>query len=187
MSVIVLEMGGSSDLCALLRPGRAGGADGPDRHADRDPRRRRRWRWSAAGWATRCCSRSARRCARPARGCSTSPATSAMRDRYKVEEIERAADAIVWCCDEAPGLAPNPDRPQDRSFVGNIVQAMAAYGAGRLGDRGRFRSATADASDRHRLGPHDAGGRRGPAWRAGAVSASPATPPSARSTRRCSA
>ena len=48
-------------------------------------------------------------------------------------EIERAADVIIWCCDEAPGFAPSPDRPQDRAFVGNIVQAMAAYGAGRLG------------------------------------------------------
>ncbi|MBV8095626.1 MAG: pyridine nucleotide-disulfide oxidoreductase, partial [Acetobacteraceae bacterium] len=56
-----------------------------------------------------------------------------VRDRYKVAEIERAADVIVWCCDEAPGFTPNPARPQDRSFVGNIVQAMAAYGAGRLG------------------------------------------------------
>ena len=50
-----------------------------------------------------------------------------MRDRYKVAEIERAADVIVWCCDEAPGFVPA--RPQDRSFVGNIVQAMAAHGA----------------------------------------------------------
>ena len=59
----------------------------------------------------------------------------AMRDRYKVAEIERAADVIVWCCDEAPGFTPNPDRPQDRVFVGNIVQAMAAYGSGALGDQ----------------------------------------------------
>ena len=59
----------------------------------------------------------------------------AMRDRYKVAEIERAADVIVWCCDEAPGFTPNPDRPQDRSFVGNIVQAMAAYGSGALGEQ----------------------------------------------------
>jgi hypothetical protein len=56
-----------------------------------------------------------------------------MRDRYKVAEIERAADAIVWCCDEAPGFAPT--RPQDRSFTGNIVQAMAAYGSGALGEQ----------------------------------------------------
>ena len=60
-----------------------------------------------------------------------------VQDRYKVEEIERAADVIVWCCDEAPGFVPNPDRPQDRSVSGNIVQGMAAYGCravGRAGD-----------------------------------------------------
>jgi NAD(P)H-flavin reductase len=53
-------------------------------------------------------------------------------DRYKVEEIERAADVVVWCCDEAPGFTPG--RAQDRAFVGNIVEAMAAYGRGDLGD-----------------------------------------------------
>jgi hypothetical protein len=52
-------------------------------------------------------------------------------DRYKVAEIEAAADVIVWCCDEAPGFAAS--RPQDRSFTGNIVQAIAAYARGDLG------------------------------------------------------
>jgi hypothetical protein len=56
-----------------------------------------------------------------------------MHDRYKVEEIERAADVIVWCCDEGPGFTPT--RPQDRTIVGNIVQAMAEYGSGRLGEQ----------------------------------------------------
>jgi hypothetical protein len=55
----------------------------------------------------------------------------ALRDRYKVADIERAADTIVWCCDEAPGFTPT--RPQDRTFVGNIVQAMASYASGKLG------------------------------------------------------
>ena len=84
VSTIVLEMGGSSDLCALLQARRAGGADGPDRHADRDPRRRDR----AAG-RRRARQRGAvlhrpgaarRRIAR----CSTSPATRGSIDRYKV-------------------------------------------------------------------------------------------------------
>ena len=52
-------------------------------------------------------------------------------DRYKIDEIEAAADVIVWCCDEAPGFAPR--RRQDCAFVGNIVQAMEAYATGRLG------------------------------------------------------
>jgi len=52
-------------------------------------------------------------------------------DRYKITEIESAADVVVWCCDEAPGFIPT--RSQDRTFVGNIVQAMLAYAEGRLG------------------------------------------------------
>jgi hypothetical protein len=52
-------------------------------------------------------------------------------DRYKTAEIENAADLVVWCCDEEPGFAPQ--RPRDRSFIGNIVQAMDAYAQGRLG------------------------------------------------------
>jgi hypothetical protein len=51
--------------------------------------------------------------------------------RYKIEDIERSADVVVWCCDEAPGFVPG--RPQDYAFVGNIVEAIAAYGAGELG------------------------------------------------------
>ena len=52
-------------------------------------------------------------------------------DRYKVAEIESAADQVIWCCDEAPGFVPS--RQGDRSFVGNIVDAIAAYGRGDLG------------------------------------------------------
>src|SRR5690606_13699694 len=52
--------------------------------------------------------------------------------RYKVDEIEKAADVITWCCDEGPGFTPG--RVQDRAFVGNIVQAMVAYATGDLGE-----------------------------------------------------
>jgi NAD(P)H-flavin reductase len=55
-----------------------------------------------------------------------------VQDRYKVGEIERAADTIIWTCDEAPGFPAT--RPQDKSFVGNIVEAIDAYGSGRLGE-----------------------------------------------------
>jgi len=56
-----------------------------------------------------------------------------LQDRYKIDDIEAAADAVVWCCDEAPGFAPR--RPQDRAFVGNIVQGMHAYASGALGEQ----------------------------------------------------
>jgi NAD(P)H-flavin reductase len=54
-----------------------------------------------------------------------------IEDRYKVADIEQAADSVVWCCDEAPGFTPG--RKQDLAFVGNIVAAIAAYGEGALG------------------------------------------------------
>jgi hypothetical protein len=56
-----------------------------------------------------------------------------MTDRYKIAEIEAASDAVVWCCDEEPGFTP--DRPQDKTFVGNIVQCMQAYASGELGEQ----------------------------------------------------
>jgi NAD(P)H-flavin reductase len=52
-------------------------------------------------------------------------------DRYKVAEIEAAADTVVWCCDESPGFKPS--RPGDFSYIGNMVEAMVAYGSGALG------------------------------------------------------
>jgi NAD(P)H-flavin reductase len=56
-----------------------------------------------------------------------------MADRYKIAEIEAASDVVVWCCDEEPGFSP--DRAQDKTFVGNIVQAMHAYASGELGEQ----------------------------------------------------
>lgn len=45
-------------------------------------------------------------------------------DRYKVEEIEAAADQIIWCCDEG---ALEVTRSQDQSFHGNIVQSILHF------------------------------------------------------------
>ena len=56
-----------------------------------------------------------------------------MADRYHVENIEAASDVVIWCCDEQPGF--NPSRPSDRTFVGNIVQAMNSYASGALGEQ----------------------------------------------------
>jgi len=53
-------------------------------------------------------------------------------DVYKVEEIEAASDVIVWSVDAGEPIQAR--RPQDLSFVGNIVQAMVAYATGKLGE-----------------------------------------------------
>ena len=55
-------------------------------------------------------------------------------DVFKREELEAASDVLVWAVDPAPGVQPLPTgRPQDKSFVGNIVEALVAYSKGALG------------------------------------------------------
>ena len=58
------------------------------------------------------------------------------QDRFKVEDVEAAADLIVWSVDKGEGVeAIVPTRPQDKSFVGNILECMVAYATGDLGDQ----------------------------------------------------
>jgi NADPH-dependent glutamate synthase beta subunit-like oxidoreductase/NAD(P)H-flavin reductase len=55
-------------------------------------------------------------------------------DRFKVEDVEAAADVVVWAVDPAPGVQPlRASRPQDFSCVGNILDAIEAYAKGELG------------------------------------------------------
>jgi NAD(P)H-flavin reductase len=132
VSLIVLEMGGSSDLCALLRPGEPVVLMGPTGTPTRIPENRTLL--LAGGGLGNAVLFSIGRAARASASRVLYFAGYRTRaDRYKEEEIERAADVVVWCCDEAPGFEPNQARPQDRAFVGNIVAAMAAYAEGRLG------------------------------------------------------
>ncbi|MGH7077672.1 MAG: hypothetical protein ACREFU_06190, partial [Acetobacteraceae bacterium] len=132
ISLIILEMGGSSDLCAVLRPGEPVVLMGPTGTPTAIPAGKTLA--LAGGGLGNAVLFSIGRAAREAG--SRVLYFAAYRtplDRYKVAEIERAADAVVWCCEEAPGFRPNPARPQDRSVVGNIVAGMRAYAEGRLG------------------------------------------------------
>ncbi|MCC6452044.1 MAG: pyridine nucleotide-disulfide oxidoreductase, partial [Acidobacteria bacterium] len=54
-------------------------------------------------------------------------------DLFKREEIEASTDQIIWATDFGDAIIPS--RPQDAHFRGNIVQAMIAYGEGKLGER----------------------------------------------------
>jgi NADPH-dependent glutamate synthase beta subunit-like oxidoreductase/NAD(P)H-flavin reductase len=132
VSVIVLEMGGSSDLCARLRPGEPlvlMGPTGTPTEIERD-----KTVLLVGGGLGNAVLFSIARAYRDAGSKVLYFAGYRRRiDRYKVEEIEAAADAVVWCCDEGPGF--QPARPQDRAFVGNIVEAMRAYASGRLGSQ----------------------------------------------------
>jgi NADPH-dependent glutamate synthase beta subunit-like oxidoreductase/NAD(P)H-flavin reductase len=130
LSTIVLEMGGSSDLCAQLAPGEPVVLMGPTGHPTETPSGEAVLLIGGGlGNAVLFSIGQALR----ANGSRVIYFAGYKRaiDRYKVEDIERAADVIVWCCDEAPGF--RPDRAQDQAFVGNIVAALDAYGSGALG------------------------------------------------------
>jgi NADPH-dependent glutamate synthase beta subunit-like oxidoreductase/NAD(P)H-flavin reductase len=56
-------------------------------------------------------------------------------DLFRVSDIEEASDLIVWAVDDKPGNeAITPTRPQDKTFVGNIVQAMVSFASGEMGE-----------------------------------------------------
>lgn len=55
-------------------------------------------------------------------------------DVFKVEDIEGASDVIVWAVDPAPSVeAIKPTRPQDKTYLGNILESIEAYAKGELG------------------------------------------------------
>ena len=134
VSTIVLEMGGSSDLCALLAPGEPVvlmGPTGTPTHIAANETV-----ILAGGGLGNAVLFSIGQALRAA-GSKVLYFAGYKKaiDRYKIADIEAAADVVIWCCDEEPGfpLTSGQARPQDRSFVGNIVQAMDAYAEGRLG------------------------------------------------------
>jgi NADPH-dependent glutamate synthase beta subunit-like oxidoreductase/NAD(P)H-flavin reductase len=130
ISVIALEMGGSADLLAYLRPGEPVVLMGPTGTPTEIPRAQTVA--LAGGGLGNAVLFSIGRALRAAGSKVIYFAGyKALQDRYRVEDIEASSDVVVWCCDEAPGFAPR--RAHDRSFVGNIVQAMQAYASGALG------------------------------------------------------
>ena len=130
LSVIVLEMGGSSDLCAILKKGEPVILMGPTGSPTETPSDEAVL--LAGGGLGNAVLFSIGQSLR-ANGSKVVYFAGYKKvvDRYKIDEIKRAADVVVWCCDEAPGF--EPDRPQDRTWVGNIVDAMVAYASGKLG------------------------------------------------------
>ena len=107
VSTIVLEMGGSSDLCATLEPGEPVVLMGPtgaptEIGADRSVVLVGGGLGNAVLFSI----------GQAFRGAGSKVLYFAgyrqMVDRYKVADIEAAADVVVWCCDEGPGFERRP-------------------------------------------------------------------------------
>ena len=130
VSVIGLEMGGSSDLMARLRPGEPVILMGPTGSPTEIPSSETVL--LVGGGLGNAVLFSIGQAMREA-GSRVLYVAGYRKvvDRYKAGEIEAAADAVIWACEEAPGYTPG--RPQDRAFVGNVVDALVACQQGRLG------------------------------------------------------
>jgi NAD(P)H-flavin reductase len=130
ISVIALEMGGSADLLAYLRPGEPVVLMGPTGTPTEIPHGETVV--LAGGGLGNAVLFSIGRALRAAGSKVIYFAGyKELADRYRVDDIEASSDVVIWCCDQAPGFPPR--RPQDRAFVGNIVEAMHAYASGKLG------------------------------------------------------
>ena len=130
VSTIVLEMGGSSDMCVLLKRGEPVILMGPTGTPTEIPSNETVI-LVGGGLGNAVLFSIGQAMRRAGNRVLYFAGYKHMADRYKVAEIESAADVVVWCCDEEPGFTPT--RPLDRSFVGNIVQAMHSYAIGNLG------------------------------------------------------
>ena len=132
LSLITLEMGVSSRLCAYLKPGEPVVVMGP------------------TGTPTEIPEKSAVLLAGGGLGnavlFSIAKALKAQGNRvlyfagykngadlFKREDIEEGTDQVIWSSDMGDEIEPH--RPQDHHFRGNIVQAMVAYAEGKLGDQ----------------------------------------------------
>ena len=129
LSLVVLEMGGSSDLCHLLRPNEPIILMGPTGAATDIPKNETVL-LVGGGLGNAVLFSIAAALRRNGSKVLYFAGYRKRHDRYKVSFIEDAAHQVVWCCDEAPGFTPTRDG--DAAFVGNIVEAMVAYGQGRL-------------------------------------------------------
>jgi NAD(P)H-flavin reductase len=130
ISVIVLEMGGSSDLCRFLNPGEKVVLMGPTGHPT-EIKSNEQVMLVGGGLGNAVLFSIAKAFKEKGSKVLYFAGYKKSIDRYKISEIEQYADEVVWCCDEDL-LSKN--RPQDKSYHGNIVNAILAYAKQELGD-----------------------------------------------------
>ncbi len=130
LGLIVLEMGVSSRLCAALRPGEPVIVMGPTGAPSETPHGETVL--LAGGGLGNAVLFSIGKALRENGSRVLYFAGYRRReDLFLQETIEDATDQVVWAVDRGEPIPAR--RPQDRSIVANIVQAMLAYADGKLG------------------------------------------------------
>src|SRR5205823_6838902 len=124
LSLIILEMGGSSRLCALLKPGEPVIVMGPTGAPTEIPKNETIL-LAGGGLGNAVLFSIAR--ALKENGCRVVYFAGYKKkaDVFKRDEIEAGTDQVIWSVDAGDPVEPR--RAQDRGFVGNIVQSMLHY------------------------------------------------------------
>ena len=129
MGTIVLEMGSSSRLCAMLEPGEPVVLMGPT-GAPTEIAGHETVLLCGGGLGNAVLFSIARAFRAMGSKVIYFAGYKDGRDLFKRDDIERHTDQVVWSTDG--GAAIEPHRPQDAHFRGNIVQAMVAFAEGKL-------------------------------------------------------
>ena len=130
LSLIVLEMGASSRLCATLKPGQAVVVMGPTGSPTEIPENETVL-LAGGGLGNAVLFSIAKAIRERNNRVIYFAGYKKGEDLFKREEIEDATDQVIWATDM--GIEIKPSRPHDRHFRGNIVQAMVAYAEGKFG------------------------------------------------------
>ena len=130
LSLIALELGVSSRLCAYFRPGEPVVVMGPT-GTPTEIQSQENVLLAGGGLGNAVLFSIAKEMRQKGNRVIYFAGYKKGEDLFKREDIESATDQVVWSTDT--GAPIQPHRPQDRHFRGNIVQAIAAYGRGELG------------------------------------------------------
>jgi NADPH-dependent glutamate synthase beta subunit-like oxidoreductase/NAD(P)H-flavin reductase len=130
LSLITLEMGVSSRLCAYLKPGEPVVVMGPTGTPTEIPERQAVM-LAGGGLGNAVLFSIAKALKAQGNRVLYFAGYKNGADLFKRGEIEAGTDQVIWASDMGEPIVPT--RPQDSHFRGNIVQAMVAYAEGRLG------------------------------------------------------
>jgi NADPH-dependent glutamate synthase beta subunit-like oxidoreductase/NAD(P)H-flavin reductase len=130
LSMIALEIGGSTRLCSVLKPGEPVVAMGPTGTATELPENSTVM-LCGGGLGNAVLFSIGKKARELGNRVVYFAGYKKAEDFYKRDELEAAADALILSVDRGEAIPAR--RPTDRSFVGNIVEAMLAYATGKLG------------------------------------------------------
>ena len=123
ISTIILEMGGSSSLCQYLKEGEQVILMGPTGTPTEIPQEKSVM-LIGGGVGNAVLFSIGKACKEAGSKVIYFAGYRKIADICKIDELEKAADQIIYCCEETGFM---PKREQDRIYSGNIVEAIEHY------------------------------------------------------------